>query len=159
IKEKADAFKRNPDTSADAILDAVTARFLDSWQKQSGLSTYRQAVADTIALRASQGERVDMSVEEWLAFSARASLYAAREKAAQLGLDVEWDCEIVKTPEGYYQMQGGLEYAIAKSLASAPFADLLWMETATANLAEAKAYAEAIHAEFPDKMLAYNLSP
>ena len=56
-------------------------------------------------------------------------------------------------------MQGGLEYAIAKSLAAAPFADILWMETATADLQEAKEFAEAIHAEFPDKMLAYNLSP
>jgi isocitrate lyase len=52
-----------------------------------------------------------------------------------------------------------LDYAIAKSLAVAPFADILWMETATANLADAKAFADAIHAEFPDKMLAYNLSP
>ena len=64
-----------------------------------------------------------------------------------------------KTPEGYYQVQGGLEYAIAKSLAAAPFADILWMETATADIHEAKEFAEAIHAEFPDKMLAYNLSP
>jgi isocitrate lyase len=52
-----------------------------------------------------------------------------------------------------------LEYAVAKSLAAAPFADILWMETATANLHEAREFAEAIHAEFPDKMLAYNLSP
>ena len=66
---------------------------------------------------------------------------------------------MAKTPEGYYQVQGGLEYAIAKSLAAAPFADILWMETATANLHEAKEFADAIHAEFPDKMLAYNLSP
>ena len=56
-------------------------------------------------------------------------------------------------------MQGGIEYAIAKSLAAAPFADLLWMETKTADLHDARRFAEAIHAEFPDKMLAYNLSP
>ena len=64
-----------------------------------------------------------------------------------------------KTPEGYYQVQGGIDYAIAKSLAAAPFADLLWMETKTADLADARSFADAIHAEFPDKMLAYNLSP
>jgi isocitrate lyase len=52
-----------------------------------------------------------------------------------------------------------MEYAIAKSLAAAPFADLLWMETATADLADAKQFADAIHAVYPDKMLAYNLSP
>ena len=76
-----------------------------------------------------------------------------------MGINIIWDCEISKTPEGYYQVQGGIEYAIAKSLAAAPFADLLWMETKTADLVDAKRFAEAIHAEFPDKMLAYNLSP
>ena len=56
-------------------------------------------------------------------------------------------------------MQGGIEYAIARSLAVAPFADILWMETKTADLADAKRFAEAVHAEFPGKLLAYNLSP
>ena len=79
-----------------------------------------------------------MSVDQWLAFSKRAPWYAAREKAESLGIDVTWDCELAKTPEGYYQVQGGLDYAIAKSLAAAPFADILWMETATANLDEAQ---------------------
>ena len=74
-------------------------------------------------------------------------------------MDVVWDAELAKTPEGYYQVQGGIPYAIAKSLAAAPFADLLWMETKTADLADAKEFADAIHAVFPDKMLAYNLSP
>ncbi|WP_252159399.1 isocitrate lyase ICL2 subunit AceAb, partial [Mycobacterium tuberculosis] len=69
------------------------------------------------------------------------------------------DCELAKTPEGYYQIRGGIPYAIAKSLAAAPFADILWMETKTADLADARQFAEAIHAEFPDQMLAYNLSP
>jgi isocitrate lyase len=50
-------------------------------------------------------------------------------------------------------------FAIAKSLAAAPYADILWMETKTADLKEAREYADAIHAVFPDKMLAYNLSP
>jgi isocitrate lyase len=76
-----------------------------------------------------------------------------------MGADISWDCEVSKTAEGYYQVQGGIEYAIARSLAVAPFADLLWMETKTADLADARRFAEAIHAKFPDKMLAYNLSP
>ena len=70
-----------------------------------------------------------------------------------------WDCERAKTPEGYYQIRGGIPYAIAKSLAAAPFADFLWMETKTADLVDAREFADAIHAEFPDQMLAYNLSP
>jgi isocitrate lyase len=72
---------------------------------------------------------------------------------------VPWDAERARTPEGYYQVRGGIPYAIAKSLAAAPFADILWMETKTADLADAKLFADAIHAECPDKMLAYNLSP
>jgi isocitrate lyase len=72
---------------------------------------------------------------------------------------VTWDAELAKTPEGYYQVAGGIPYAIAKSLAAAPYADLLWMETKTADLADAREFAEAIHAVHPDKMLAYNLSP
>jgi isocitrate lyase len=56
-------------------------------------------------------------------------------------------------------VRGGIPYAIAKSLAAAPFADILWMETKTADLADAKEFADAVHAVYPDKMLAYNLSP
>jgi isocitrate/methylisocitrate lyase len=159
IDENAEAFKKNHDGAVDSILDRVIQRVLDAWQEEADLKTYRQAVAEAIAFRTSHGESVEMSAFEWLAFSKRGSWYAVREKARSMEVDVSWDCEMAKTPEGYYQVQGGLEYAIAKSLATAPFADILWMETATADLQEAKAFADAIHAEFPDKMLAYNLSP
>ena len=76
-----------------------------------------------------------------------------------MGVAVAWDCESARTPEGYFQVQGGIPYAIAKSLAAAPFADILWMETKIADLEDAREFAEAIHAEYPSKMLAYNLSP
>ena len=56
-------------------------------------------------------------------------------------------------------MRDGIEAAIARGLAYAPYADLLWCETSTPDLAEARAFAEAIHAEFPGKLLAYNCSP
>jgi len=100
-----------------------------------------------------------MTEEQWLAFAERAPFYKAREKARSIGVNVAWDCEHAKTPDGYYQVRGGIDYAIAKSLAAAPFADLLWMETKTADLHDAKRFADAIHAVHPDKMLAYNLSP
>ena len=159
IEENAKAYKKSSDGLVDSMLDKVIPRFLDEWQEAADLMTYQQAVADAMRFRVSEGESFDLSVDQWLAFSRRASWYAAREKARSMGIDVTWDCELAKTPEGYYQVQGGLDYAIVKSLAAAPFADILWMETATANLEEAKAFADAIHAEFPDKMLAYNLSP
>jgi len=159
IEENAQAHKKSPDGLVDTILDKVIPLFLDAWQEAAVLMTYRQMVADVMEFRVGEGESFELSVDEWLAFSKRSSWYAAREKARSMSIDEPWDCELAKTPEGYYQVQGGLDYAVAKSLAVAPFADILWMETATANLAEAKAFADAIHAEFPDKMLAYNLSP
>ena len=128
-------------------------------RRRPNLKTYRQTVADAIVFRTGGGETFDMTPEQWLDAIKSASWFEARAKARGLGIDVDWDCELAKTPEGYYQAQGGLEFAIAKSLAAAPFADILWMETATANLDEAREFAEAIHAIFPDKMLAYNLSP
>ena len=90
--------------------------------------------------------------------SARRCTRPAR-RPRSLGADAGWDCERAKTPEGYYQLRGGIPYAIAKSLAAAPFADILWMETKTADLDDAREFADAIHAVYPDKMLAYNLSP
>lgn len=144
---------------SDALFDKVESRFVDAWQEDADLKTYGDAVGDVLAFRESEGDLAEMSADEWRRFAARASLHTAQEKARELGIDVGWDCELSRTPEGYYQIRGGIPYAIAKSLAAAPFADILWMETKTADLAEARQFAEAIHAEFPDKMLAYNLSP
>ncbi|MFL6199450.1 MAG: isocitrate lyase ICL2 [Thermoanaerobaculia bacterium] len=145
--------------SIDSRFDKVESRFVDAWQEDADLKTYGDAVADILAFRESEGEPADMSAGEWRSFAARGSLHSAQEKARELGIDAGWDCELARTPEGYYQIRGGIPYAIAKSLAAAPFADILWMETKTADLAEARQFAEAIHAELPDKMLAYNLSP
>jgi isocitrate lyase len=64
-----------------------------------------------------------------------------------------------RTAEGYFAFRGGLEAAIARGLAYAPYADLIWCETSTPNLDEARRFAEAVHARFPGKMLAYNCSP
>ena len=153
------SLREGKETSIDAIFDRINARFLDAWEDDAELNTFGEAVAEVIEFRSSEGEPVETSVDDWRRFAARASLYAAREKAHELGVDVDWDCEASRTPEGYYQVRGGIPYAIAKSLAAAPFADLLWMETKTANLDDAREFAEAIHSEFPDKMLAYNLSP
>lgn len=159
ITEAAAVWRDNRSGSLDALFDKVESQFIEAWQDDAGLETYGDAVAELLKFRESEGEQLDMSVADWTAFAKTASLYAAREKARQLGVDAAWDCERAKTPEGYYQVRGGIPYAIAKSLAAAPFADLLWMETKTADLADAKEFADAVHAVYPDKMLAYNLSP
>jgi isocitrate lyase len=64
-----------------------------------------------------------------------------------------------RTAEGFYRVRNGLEPTIARGLAYAPYADLLWFETSTPDLGEAREFAAAIHAEFPGKLLAYNCSP
>ncbi|MAZ45792.1 MAG: isocitrate lyase [Gammaproteobacteria bacterium] len=73
-----------------------------------------------------------------------------------------WDKEFLtgeRTPEGFYKTRAGLDQAISRGLAYAPYADLLWCETAVPDLTEAKRFAEAIRKEYPTQMLAYNCSP
>jgi len=64
-----------------------------------------------------------------------------------------------RTVEGFYKVRQGLEQAISRGLAYAPYADLVWCETSTPDLGQARQFSEAIRAEYPDKMLAYNCSP
>ena len=64
-----------------------------------------------------------------------------------------------RTDEGFYRVEAGMDQAIARGLAYAPYADLIWCETAEPDMDEAEQFAEAIHAEYPDRLLAYNCSP
>ena len=68
-------------------------------------------------------------------------------------------CTGERTSEGFFHIRGGIESAIARVLAYAPYADLIWCETSHPDLEEARLFAEAIHAKYPEKMLAYNCSP
>ena len=64
-----------------------------------------------------------------------------------------------RTPEGFFKVRAGLEPAIKRSLAYAPFADIVWFETSTPDMGEAREFAAAIHEQFPGKLMAYNCSP
>jgi isocitrate lyase len=143
----------------DAMLNKVSDQFVECWEAEAGLMTFGQAVAEAMTAQSQEGQKFAIPVEEWLAWSKHASYREAIEKARRMGVDVTWDCERSRTPEGYYLIGSGIEYAIARSLAVAPFADIIWMETKTADLAYARQFAEAIHAQYPTQMLAYNLSP
>ena len=95
-----------------------------------------------------------------------ATILIARTDANSAGLltsdideyDRRW-CTGERSPEGFYVIKDGVEAAIARARAYAPYADMLWFETAKPDLAEARQFAEAIHKEYPGKLLAYNCSP
>jgi isocitrate lyase len=73
--------------------------------------------------------------------------------------DQEFILSSERTPEGFYRVRSGVEAAIARGIAYAPYVDMLWCETAKPDLAEAREFAEGIHARYPGKLLAYNCSP
>jgi isocitrate lyase len=95
------------------------------------------------------------------------TLLMARTDADSAGLltsdidprDQEFILSSERAPEGFYRIRSGVEAAIARGLAYAPYVDMLWCETSKPDLAEAREFAEGIHARFPGKMLAYNCSP
>jgi isocitrate lyase len=143
----------------DQRLDEALSLMVQTWEREAGIKTFPEAVADRLQLLQNEGRKAEMSIDEWLAFAKNVPHFKARERAKQIDADITWDWNLPRTTEGFYQIRGGMDYAIAKSLAVAPFADLIWMETKTANLQDAADFAEAIHAKYPEKMLAYNLSP
>jgi isocitrate lyase len=139
--------------------DRLISAMVERWELDAGMMTIGEAVCAAIKTQEEDGTKVSLSGEEWSAFAETASFWSVRDKARELGVDFYWDADVARTPEGFYQVRGGLEYAVRKSLSVAPYADLIWMETASADIHEACEFAEAIHAEFPDQLLAYNLSP
>ncbi len=159
VAEIAKAHLADPTALPENTLDAAADIFLAAWEAGATLSTLAEAIAEAIQFRLDEGADLGMSVDEWNTFSHRAGWYEIREKARDMGVEVSWSADRAKTPEGYFQIRGGIPYAVAKSLAVAPFADILWMETKTADVADAKQFADAIHAVFPNQMMAYNLSP
>jgi isocitrate lyase len=144
---------------AEETLEQILAEVRLAWVEKAGLKTYPDAVAEAMQARARNGSKLPMTVEQWKKFAKKVSHDEAREQAASMGIDIFWSWDLPKTPEGFYPITGGREMSIARGLAFAPFADLLWRETARPDLEDDKAWANGIHQVFPQMMLAYNLSP
>jgi len=159
IDKKIKSLNNGDDFNLESVLNEVSNKMAEVWEKESRIKTYAEAVADLMQFRVEEGVKLEFTKDEWLDFANHTSYENTYDKATSMGLDANWDAELAKTTEGYYQVRGGINYAIAKSLAVAPYCDLIWMETKTANLKDAKHFADAIHAKYPKKMLAYNLSP
>jgi len=107
IDEAAASWAKDRTQSLDGLFDRVESQFIDAWQDDAGLETYGNAVGEVLKFKESEGEALSMKPAEWADFAKTASLYAAARRAAELGVDVAWDCERAQTPEGYYQVRGG----------------------------------------------------
>ena len=140
-------------------VDHVLADIRERWAQKAGLKTYADAVAEAMQAKTPGKTKLTMSVDRWKKFAASVSHEEARERAESMGMDVFWNWDLPRTPEGFYEVTGGRDMATARGLATAPFADLIWRETAQPDLEDDRAWADSIHASFPKKMLAYNLSP
>ncbi|TFY71178.1 hypothetical protein EVG20_g1839 [Dentipellis fragilis] len=141
--------------SGDAI-DKLESEWMDSVQ----LVTFEQAVEQAIERSSIPSAQKGAAFEEFKKAAAGKSNSDARDIADDiLGERVEWDWELPRTREGYYHTTGGIDMAVSRALAFAPYSDLLWLETKTPNLADAKSFARRIREKYPGKWLVYNLSP
>ncbi|MEK7377881.1 MAG: isocitrate lyase, partial [Candidatus Binatota bacterium] len=145
--------------TTEETVDNILAGIRQAWAEKAGLKTYADAVAEVMQTRVRSGVKLPMTIDQWKTFARNVSNGEAREQAKSMGIDIFWSWDLPSTPEGFYEITGGREMAVARGLALAPFADLLWRETAKPDLEDDKAWANAIHAVFPQMMLAYNLSP
>ncbi|KXT03025.1 hypothetical protein AC578_639 [Pseudocercospora eumusae] len=130
----------------------------DAWNAQAGLKLFHQAVADTI----NAGVHVNKQalIDEFNNQAKGKSNSEARAIAKGLtGVDVHFDWDAPRTREGYYRYQGGTQCAIMRACAYAPYADMIWMESKLPDYAQAKEFADGVHAIWPEQKLAYNLSP
>jgi isocitrate lyase len=135
-------------------------RMSQEWQEKARLRTFPEAVMEAIAETCADPMQRQSRTEAWRVQAYSMSLPDARLLAKKLlGRDIYFDWEAPRSREGYYRIRGGTEYSIARGRAYAPYADLLWMETAKPGIEQAREFAHGIRAMFPHQMLAYNLSP
>lgn len=135
--------------------DALAA-IEQEWTKKANLKLFTDAVADKIREKGG-------NVQGFLNEAHHKANHVARQIAKKYGVDEQsgffWDWDHPRTREGYYQYQGGTQCAVNRAVAFAPHADLIWMETKSPILAQAKEFAEGVRAQVPGQWLAYNLSP
>lgn len=145
----------NDAEAANKVGDALQA-VEDNWTKSAGLKLYADAVADAAASKGLAQSKIDQFRKEAASLAHHKAVALAK---SSLGIAVFWNWDAPRTREGFYRYQGGTQCAINRAVAFAPYCDALWMETKSPILAQAKEFAEGVHAVYPEKWLAYNLSP
>lgn len=121
--------------------------------------TFPEAGLKAIAKAFPEGAVRDRATEAWSSQASDLSLPQAQALASELGFELTFDWEACRSEEGYYKIKGNVTYCVKRGLKFAEIADMLWMETPTPELSVAQEFANGIHAENPNVMLAYNLSP
>lgn len=130
----------------------------DQWVAQAGLKLFSDAVIEAINKGAHSNKQ--SLVDQYLKAAKGKSNSEARAIAKSItGVDIYWNWDAPRTREGYYRYQGGTQCAVNRGVAFAPFADLIWMESKLPDYAQAKEFADGVHAVWPEQKLAYNLSP
>ncbi|CAO1624503.1 unnamed protein product [Parajaminaea phylloscopi] len=141
---------------AEGKVGAEVDKVEKAWMDKCELLTFDQAVAKQNSGNSSGLEQYKERVAGGVS-TTQARLIAAEVFGAE-GVP-KWDAEAPRTKEGYFHFTGGIDAAVKRVKAFAPYADMLWLETKTPDLKEAQGFAGRIHEDFPDKMLVYNLSP
>jgi isocitrate lyase len=122
----------------------------DAWTREAHLKLFHEAVIDTI----NAGVHVDKPalIADFLAQSKGKSNSEARAIAKGItGVDVHFDWDAARTREGYYRYQGGCACAVNRAVAYAPYADMIWMESKLPDYAQAKEFADGVHAVWPEQ--------
>ncbi|KAM6498624.1 isocitrate lyase [Amanita muscaria] len=129
------------------------------WMSNHELCTFNQAVEKAINNKGTIKDKKG-AYEAYATAVDGKSNNTAREVATDiLGEQLFWDWDLPRTKEGYYHYTGGIEAAIKRTLAFAPYADLLWLETKSPDLNQARYLARKIRQQYPEKCFVYNLSP
>ncbi|CAA7268104.1 unnamed protein product [Cyclocybe aegerita] len=137
---------------------AEVDRLEKDWTESHEMSTFNQAVEKAIASSSILDK--ESALKTYLSAVDSKPNSVAREIATDiLGEPVFWDWDAPRTREGYYHYTGGVEAAIKRTKAFAPYADLLWLETKSPNLEQAKYFSGKIRVQHPGKLFVYNLSP
>lgn len=132
-------------------IDALEAE----WTNKVSLVTFDEAVIAKLE-QSGKSDKIEAYLSE-----AKGKPNATARKIAEkyVGNPVRFDWDAPRTREGYYHVRSGIEPALKRVLKFSPYADMLWLETKTPDLAQAKAFATKIHEKYPGKWLVYNLSP
>ncbi|KAF3990810.1 hypothetical protein FT663_00643 [Candidozyma haemuli var. vulneris] len=149
------------EAEASGIYGDKLASIETEWNKKAGVKLFSEAVVD--AIKASNISDKEGAISKFTAKVnplSETSHKEARKLAKEiLGKDIYFNWDASRTREGYYRYIGGTQCAVMRGRAFAPYADLIWMESALPDYNQAKEFAEGVKSKWPDQWLAYNLSP